>query len=232
MLGTKSSRAAGEAPVAVTAFVDWRAQAHNAGIRANDADAARRTLHQTTRMVGRALKSEQMRFRVSFRLYHGWHRGWQPTDGLRAATQAVNAADFAALSGERVEFSPSVQYSHTLLDALPERQHSRLSLHLPNTLRDQRRGQPPTEKMVDTALAADLLAWARSFPSEWALVLAEDDDVVPPLFTAEKWVKPHGGRALLVRSQGGSRKRGCSRSRSRRPADQYLRLDGLLKVVA
>lgn len=71
--------------------------------------------------------------------------------------------------------------------------------------------------MVDTALAADLLVWARSFPSEWALVLAEDDDVVPPLFTAEAWVKPHGGRALLVR---------------RRPAGQYLRLNGLLKAMA
>ena len=218
MLGTKSNWAAGEAPVAVTAFVDWRAQTHNAGIcRANDAEAARRTLHQTTRMVGRALKSEQMRFRVSFRLYHGWHRGWQRTDGFRAATQAVGAADFSALSGERVEFSPAVRYGHTLLAALPERQHSRLSLHLPNTLRNQRRGQPPKEKMVDTALAADLLAWARSFPSEWALVLAEDDDVVPPLFTAEAWVKPHGGRALLVR---------------RRPAGQYLRLDGLLRAIA
>ena len=217
MLGTKSSRVPREAPIAVTAFVDWRAQTHNAGIpRANDTEAARRTLDQTTRMVGQALKSEQMRFLVSFRLYHGWHRGWQRTDGFRAAAQAVGDADFSALSGERIEFSPTVRYGHTLLAAMPERQHSRLSLHLPNTLRDQGKGQPPTEKMVDTALAADLLAWARSFPSEWALVLAEDDDVVPPLFTAEKWVKPHGGRALLVR---------------RRPAGQYLKLDGLLRAM-
>ena len=218
MLGTKSSRVEGAPPVAVTAFVDWRAQTHNAGVpRANNAEAARRTLTHTARMVGRALTQEHLRFRVSFRLYHGWHRGWQPTGGLRAATQAVGAANFAALSGERIEFSPKVQYGHTLLTALPERQHPRRSLHLPNTLRDQGRGQPRTEKMVDTALAADLLAWARLFPSEWALVLAEDDDVVPPLFTAEAWVKPHGGRTLLVR---------------RRPAGQFLRLDGLLKAVA
>lgn len=218
MLAAKSSQAAGRPPVAVTAFVDWRAQTHNAGVRrANDAEAAQHTLDQTTRMVRRALKNEHKRFRVSFRLYHGWHRGWQRTDGLRAAMQAVGTADFVALSGERVEFSPRVQYGHTLLAALPERQHRRPALHLPNTLRDQGRRRQPTEKMVDTALAADLLAWARSFPSEWALVLAEDDDVVPPLFTAEAWVKPHGGRALLVR---------------RRRASQYLRLDGLLKAVA
>lgn len=215
MPSTKSNHLPPISPVAVTAFVDWQAQNHNAGVRlTDDAEAARHTLVQTTRMVVRALKQERLRFRVSFRLYHGWHKGWQPTDGLRATVQAVVAADFAALSGEHIEFSPIVQYGHTLLVGLPERQHSRPSLHLPNTLRGQRKGQPPTEKMVDTALAADLLAWAQQFPSEWALVLAEDDDVVPPLFTAEAWVKPHGGRALLVR---------------RRPAGQYLKLRGLLR---
>ena len=105
------------------------------------------------------------------------------------------------------EFSPTVRYGHTLLAARPTRQHASPPIHLPNTLRRQAREQLPSEKMVDTALATDLLAWARMSPQEWALVLAEDDDLVPPLFTAEAWVKPHGGRALLVR---------------RRPAGQYL----------
>ena len=68
--------------------------------------------------------------------------------------------------------------------------------------------------MVDTALAADLLHWARESPTEWALVLAEDDDIVPPVFAAESWIKAHGGRAFIVR---------------RRHCDQYVKLDGLLK---
>ena len=215
---TESSNRRAISLVAVTAFVDWRAQTHNAGVqRANDLEAARHTLVQATRMVGRSLRHEELRFRVSLRLYHGWHQGWQPTDGLRAAKQAVAATDFAALSGERIEYSPTVQFGHTLIAALPRRQHSRPSLHLPNTLRGRGRGRRPTEKMVDTALAADLLACARLYPSEWAVVLAEDDDVVPPLFTAEAWIKPHGGRALLVR---------------RRSASQYLKLDGLLEKAA
>ena len=123
-----------------------------------------------------------------------------------------------SLSHHRVDFSPTVQYGHTLIEASPERQHrdQRPPIHLPNTLRNQEKGQPPTEKMVDTALAADLLAWARRSPSEWALVLAEDDDVAPPLFTAEAWIKPHDGRVLLLR---------------KRPAGQYLRLDGLLRKL-
>ena len=200
----------------VTAFVDWSAQMHNAGVRASDREGARHTLVRTTRLVERVLRREQSPFRVSFRLYHGWYRGWQVTDGYKAAVQAVVDTNFAALSGESVEFSPTVRYGHALLAALPERQHANPPIHLPNTLRGQARGQPPTEKMVDTALATDLLAWARLSPSEWAVVLAEDDDLVPPLFTAEAWIKPHGGRALLVR---------------RRPAGQYLRLDGLLREL-
>ena len=224
----------------MTAFVDWKAQIHNAGAYGNvpqqvraqrtleqtvrsvgagmaqaaEHERAQRTLEQTVRSVGRALSEEKSRFRVSFRLYHGWHKGWQPTDGFKAVLQAVGATDFTALSRDRVDFSPTVQYGHTLIEELPERQHRRPPIHLPNTLRVRKKGQPPEEKMVDTALAADLLAWARRSPSEWALVLAEDDDMVPPLFIAEKWIKPHGGRALLLR---------------KRKAGQYLRLDGLRK---
>ena len=73
------------------------------------------------------------------------------------------------------------------------------------------------EKMVDTALATDLLDWARSDPAEWALVLADDDDFVPPVFSAEAWIRPHGGRVILVRSQ--------------RMSKTHLKLDGLLMEV-
>lgn len=100
-----------------------------------------------------------------------------------------------------------------LLSALPERRHARPPIHLPNTLREQTRHAPEEEKTVDTALAADLLSWARSDPGEWALILSEDDDFVPPVFTAEAWTKPHGGRVYIVRSH----KKG-----------PYLKLDGLL----
>ena len=71
--------------------------------------------------------------------------------------------------------------------------------------------------MVDTALAADLLHWARSDPEEWALVVAEDDDFVPPVFTAESWVSYHGGRILIVRT---------------RPSNAYLQVEGLLELIA
>ena len=112
-------------PISVTAFVDWKSQIHNAGARgvapaderaqrtleqtvrsvgagmaqATEHERAQRTLERTVRAVRSALMSEEKsRFRVSFRLYHGWHKGWQPTDGLKAVLQAVDATDFTALS--------------------------------------------------------------------------------------------------------------------------------------
>ena len=205
-------------PIPVTAFVDWTAQMHHAGAhRSTDAhQQAERTLVQTARLVRRALSEERARFHVAFRLYHGWHKGWEATEHLKATVRAVENESVSALSSARVSFVPTVQYGHTLLSALPERQHRIPQVHLPNTLREHVRGRAPTEKMVDTALAADLLVWARLHPREWALVLAEDDDLIPPLYTAEAWVKPSGGRALLVR---------------RRAASQFLKLNGLLRQV-
>lgn len=201
--------------IPVTAFVDWKAQMHNA--RALDAADARsraeRTLQNTVRVIGRLLTEHApVRFRVVLRLYHGWHKGWEPTENFRAMIKTVSETDFLALAQSNVVYSPQVQYGHTLLSALPTRTHSRPAIHLPNTLRRQARNTPATEKMVDTALAADLLAWARRGPNEWALVLSEDDDVVPPLFTAEAWISSAGGRAFIVRAS--------------RPSS-FLKLDGL-----
>lgn len=204
---------------AVTAFVDWQTQMHHTSVHTSSANArAALTLQRTTRIIHRVLKTEapDTRFSVVLRLYHGWHKGWEPTENLRAIASVRIAEVFSDSSSPDVMFSQGVRYGHTLLSALPERSHQRTGFHLPNTLRDQE-GASPTEKMVDTALAADLLAWARSDPDEWALVLSDDDDVVPPVLTAESWMRPHGGRVLIVSTQ-------------RRRRD-FLKLDGLLQEV-
>ena len=158
------------------------------------------------------MESAELRFNVGLRLYHGWHKGWQRTERLRAMMQTATPEFTKNYSDSDVIFG-AVHYGHTLLSALPGRFHEHQALHLPNTLRQQSKNEPRQEKMVDTALAADLLHWARYNPDEWALVVAEDDDFVPPLFAAEAWIEGQGGRALMVRS--------------RRP-DAYLKLDGLL----
>lgn len=203
-------------PVPVTAFVDWTSQMHNVRrLGEGPHEKARQTLTRTARTVERVLAHQEPggRFSVGFRLYHGWYKGWEPTDNLRTIMTIVAETDFAALSRKpSVIFSPMIRYGHTLLSALPEREHRRPPIHLPNTWRRPREGSQRREKMVDTALAADLLDWARTTPEEWALVLAEDDDCVPPVFTAEAWIKPHGGRAFIVRNRSPS---------------PFLKLDGL-----
>ena len=212
--GTKT----GSAPIPVTAFVDWNSQMRNAGVpRGDPHEMAKRTLTWISRVIGRALirQSPAARFNVVFRLYHGWYKGWEPTENYRAITGLE--FDFSASDRRaRVAFSSEVEYGHALLAALPERRHVNPPIHLPNTWRQQSGDSPRVEKMVDTALAADLLEWAREGRNGWAIVLSEDDDVVPPILTAEAWIKPRGGCVFLARTRGG---------------DQYLKLGGLLVEV-
>ena len=215
-------RPTASSPIPVIAFVDWNAQMHNAGaLEAEPHERARRTLQRTARVIVRVLAQQApaSRFGVVFRLYHGWYRSWEQTENFRAITTVVSKTDFSDLAQTQhnVRFSTDVQYGHALLQALPRRRHAHPPIHLPNTLRRQRRESGPTEKMVDTALAADLLVWARDDRSEWALILSEDDDMVPPVFTAEAWIERHGGRVLIVRA--------------RRPDRNFLKLDGLVVEV-
>ena len=215
-----SGARAGSRPVPVMAFVDWNSQIRNANVSQDDPhEKARRTLTWISRAIGRALIRQEpaLRFNVIFRLYHGWYKGWERSENFHAINKTVLEIDFSALNRTaKVIFSSEVQYGHALLAALPERRHVSPPIHLPNTWREQPGDSTRREKMVDTALAADLLEWARDGQDGWAIVLSEDDDVVPPILTAEAWVKPRGGCVFLARTRAG---------------DQYLKLDGLLVEV-
>lgn len=203
---------------AVTAFVDWKTRMLHSGVL-SDSDAmagANRTLERTARLIENVLQEEQPgeHFRVKLRLYHGWHKGFEPTENRKAIISIVASTDFSVLSrSPLIVFSPEVEYGDLLLTALKTRRLTRPVIHLPNTLRRQDKGKMPREKMVDTALAADLLAWAHDQPSEWALVVADDDDFVPPVYVAEAWMSLYGGRVRLVRY---------------RSSKKFLRLDGLV----
>ncbi len=192
------------------AFVDWNAQIinHAATLREQPVRCAEQTLERTARTIERTLLSwsQTERFRVTLRLYHGWHKGYEPTANRRAVGQMVAGMDFSLLPrSNTVVFSSEVQFGDRLIDALPTRLHSRLGIHLPNTLRVQRKEDGPIEKMVDTSIAADLLSWARTSPSEDALILTEDDDLVPAVYVAEAWVSASSSRICLIRHRRSSR---------------------------
>ena len=130
------------------------------------------------------------KFEVHLRAYHGWRNGFQPTSRRRAAIDAQsgdpNDPNDQGLSG----YSPrpdvifrSFAFGDKLLFALDKRLHAELDCHLPGTL--QRIGDNYEEKMVDTALASDLVYLAFADTNSWLMVVGQDRDLVPALYVAE-----------------------------------------------
>lgn len=192
----------------VTAFVDWNSQIINAGQR-NEFRKPRQTLataEYVSTMIEAKLKefTQADIFSVSMRLYHGWYGGLTETKNLSAIKTIIQDRLIPLRVGNTI-FDWRQPFSHTLLGADEHRLHSRLGVHLPDSCRENLRGgQDRREKMVDTALVCDLLSSARSEPQEIKVIMAEDDDPIPGIFVAEKWMKPDGGRLLLIRKREAS----------------------------
>lgn len=176
---------------------------------------AERTLAYVGREIGRILRNVKPdeRYDVSLRVYHGWHRGFEPTDNRRAIATAAAATDFATLSNKpNIAIRPELAYGDRLLSALDPRLHARRGIHLPNT---QRRGRHDEleEKMVDTAIASDVVDFAHREPDDWIIVMGDDDDLVPAVYTAEAVQSGRAGRVILARERSGG---------------PFLKLDGIL----
>lgn len=201
-------------------FVDWNTQlrAISAEYDNDPVQKCRAALLRLGKLVAKQLCDIHADgvFQVRMRLYHGWTSGSTQTANRRAfqrVPETLLPDDIYPSS--RILAATDIEFGDRLLEALPLRERVGSRIHLPNTLRRQGGNGDATEKMVDTALASDLLSWARSEPDSIALVFSSDDDMVPPVFTAEAWMAPFGGRVRLNRPSG----RGDSK---------YLLLEGLL----
>ncbi|MGO8500981.1 hypothetical protein AB9F35_05740 [Rhizobium leguminosarum] len=202
-------------------FVDWNNQLRECpkDLLEDPVERCRFAINRVGKITTKILCNYESStvFRVRVRLYHGWTSGITQTENRRAfsrVAELLNPDDI--FPSPRVVALSEVEFGDRLIDALPIRENPGLRIHLPNTLRRQRGGSDPVEKMVDTALASDLLSWARSESNSIALVFSGDDDMVPPVFVAEAWMKPFGGTLYLIRSG--------SRADSR-----FLNLEGLLR---
>ena len=203
--GLQDGLSARRSIVRVVAFIDWNSQILRYGKGQSDGalSIARRSLKMTGRHIASSLAKNhpETRFKVFLRIYHGWYKGYEPTPNRKAIVQAVSEEDFSVFSHKpSVIFSPDVAYGDYLLSALPERLNKKLQIHLPNTVRD-REPRGLEEKMVDTALASDLVVNAFKDPEDWVLVVSDDDDFIPPLFVAESLIKHKQSRALLLSSR-------------------------------
>lgn len=189
------------------AFIDWNSQSHAAVDRElrGTQEGAFRTLDYVGRVIGTALHSacEHTRFSVQLRIYYGFRRGFEATDGRKAVINALTGADLAIISRRpNVLIRDEFALGDTLLCAKPSRLHAAQSCHLPNTFRRSiRDSEKFEEKMVDTAIAADLVHAAHSDRTTWLLVLAEDDDLTPPVISADAIRHGSDSMVLLARKR-------------------------------
>lgn len=211
----------GKAAIRVGAFVDWNSQLRAAdalGISSEE-ERARKALRRLGATVSRTLVQEAPleRFRLELRLYAGWTKGFTRSDYFRALVGIREGFDLDAMfPSARVNVSAEIGFGDRLIDCGPDRLNAGLGIHLPNTLRQQEGGGRLQQKMVDTALASDLLSWVRGAPEAWALVISTDDDLVPPVLVAEAWLQDAPGRVLLIRP-------------GERRGDRFLPLQGLVR---
>lgn len=190
--------------VNVVAFIDWNAQLllTKRDITADPEGAAEAAFRHTTRRIARCLDEidPSKRFRVKIRLYHGWHKGYEPMPNRKAVQVVLAKADYAALSQRpNVIFSPDIEFGDRLASALDRRLHRGLAIHLPNTAR-RRFANDFEEKMVDTALASDVVSTAYRDSADWIVLVGEDDDLIPPAYVAEAALGA-AARVVLLRKR-------------------------------
>lgn len=125
--------------------------------------------------------------RTTMRIYHGWHRGKTKTAERNAFDRLVPAEAFARRIGS-ISFAPEVYLVDQLLCGGPR------SVLL-DTLRRREPDQEEEQKMVDTAIVSDLLHFVRTNSGEVAIVVGDDDDLLPGVITASAW----GARVYAAR---------------------------------
>ena len=172
----------------VTAFVDWDMARRNMRPPANRdvselKSHAKKSLIRLRRDLANILSEVKFQqFAISFRLYHGWHRGMTATEDYRAIA-ALNTERVLGGRNGAIVFDPTILFGNEL-----HCDGDRCKLF--DTLRRRDSDGKIEQKMVDTALASDLLDYARRQkhdPNRAALVVGDDDDLLPPVITADKW---------------------------------------------
>jgi uncharacterized LabA/DUF88 family protein len=169
-------------------FVDW----HNAESNARVFLSTHReryfqnVIFRIQDEVAKILKRRDstVRYRAALRVYHGWHNEDRPTASRSKFEQLNQSESFGRTIG-LVSFAPEIKFGNELACDTPRNP-------LFNTSRAQ--GQ----KMVDTAMACDLLYMLRTGAAAVGIIVSDDDDFVPAVFTAEAW----GLESMLLRTGG------------------------------
>ena len=200
-------------PRPIHILIDWNSELRALGGNAGSSDVAtaRLALKRLCRDVGKLLSDEigAAPLFLHLRAYHGWRRGFEPTSrrrGLEEAQRFFSPNDpddggLASYSQRPTQALRSLEFGDRLLSARVERLCGRGDHHLPYTLQDDRSGNP-IEKMVDTALVADLIHLASEDDESWLVVVGQDADLVPGVLAADGLL--HGtDRRVIFFARGG-----------------------------
>lgn len=126
---------------------------------------------------------------IKSRIYHGWHSGKTMSADRRAWDIAKNK--LRSHVERKVSFLADIEYSE-FLSAGGQR------MPLYDTLRTRDDGTEQ-QKMVDTAMVADILSFCRTEsrnfrrgerPNAMAIIVGDDDDLLPGAMVAEAWGLP------------------------------------------
>jgi uncharacterized LabA/DUF88 family protein len=127
-------------------------------------------------------KDSTSRYRVTLRLYHGWHIDDRPTDSRRHLERFIAKEKIERTIG-RVSFTPEFLFGNEL--ACDSHRNPIFST-----------SRPQGQKMVDTAIVCDLLFMLRNASTDVGIVVSNDDDFIPAILTAEAW----GLDSMLLRA--------------------------------
>ncbi|MEE4092476.1 hypothetical protein V2I59_02895 [Pseudomonas viridiflava] len=128
---------------------------------------------------------------IKTRIYHGWHRGTTPSADKLAWDQLRR--QLKTITRNRISYLPDIEFGNELIC-----RGTRSPIY--DTLRPNlSRPGSSSQKMVDTCLVSDLLSLCRSEsssfrrnerPTTLAIVVGDDDDLLPGVFVAEAWGLP------------------------------------------
>lgn len=124
------------------------------------------------------------KYRVTMRIYHGWHRERAPMPIYRDFEQYSHNSDLARRFS-KVSFVGGFQFGN-----IPVIFENELSLY--STYR------PQGQKMIDTGIVCDMLELLRTDAAKVAIILSDDDDFVPAVLMATAWKK----QSFLLRKSG------------------------------
>lgn len=140
--------------------------------------------------VARALNALEPgeKFRVITRIYHGWHREREEMPVRRDFELFANDRTMARRL-TNIVFSAGFQFGNELLC-----DYGASPLHSTFRGGNQDKGQ----KMIDTAIVCDCLHLLRFRLADAAIIVADDDDFIPAMLTAQTWK----ASVMLLRKPG------------------------------